>query len=149
MPITFPSSNTTRDITNQIRDAIGRDVTFYVTMESDCPTCTIDPVSNTSVDSFCPTCSGVGYLHTLSGYTVNAHVTWGKHDILNWQSAGQLFDGDCRIQVEYLPSTVSVLDMSPYVVVDGKKLSIKNKILRGVPSINRILIDLIESESEV
>lgn len=147
MPITFPTN--TREITNDIRTAIGRNVTFVVTMESDCPTCTIDPVTNTSTDSFCPTCSGYGYLHTTSGYTVNAHVTWGPADMLNWQSAGQLFDGDCRIQVEYIPATVTVLNLKPsYVLVDGKKMSIRKKILRGVPSINRILIDLIEQESE-
>ena len=147
MPITFPSN--TRDTVNAIRDAIGRNVTFVVTMESDCPTCVLDPVTNTSTDSFCPTCSGYGYIRTQSGYTVNAHITWGGADILNWQTAGQLFDGDCRIQVEHIPATVTVLNLKPsYVLVDGKKMSIRKKILRGVPSINRILIDLIEQDDE-
>ena len=147
MVITFPTN--TRDTINDIRDAIGRNVTFVYTIESDCPTCDLDPVSNTSVDSFCPTCSGIGYLYTLSGYTVKAHITWGQADINNWQSAGQLFDGDCRIQVEYLPETITVLNLNPYVEVDGKKMSIKKKILRGVPNLNRILLDLNEQESEV
>jgi hypothetical protein len=146
MTIPFPLN--TRDTINEIRDMIGREVTFVMTLESDCPTCELDPVSNTSVDSFCPTCSGIGYIYTLSGYTVMAHITWGQADINNWQSAGQLFDGDCRIQVDLIPENITVLNLNPYVEVDGKKMSIKKKILRGVPSLNRILLDLKEQESE-
>ncbi len=148
MPITFPSD--TKDTIDAIRNAIGREITFYVVMKEDCPTCTLDPITNTSTDSFCPTCSGYGYIRTTSGYSVTAHITWGHSDVLNWQSAGQMYDGDCRVQVEYIPETVAVLNLKPeYVVVDNKRMSIKKKILRGVPSINRILLDLIEQTDEV
>lgn len=146
MSITFPTNTTA--ITNAIRNAIGRNVTFITKTEELCPTCDLDPVSNTSTDSFCPTCSGVGYIYTISGYTVKAHVTWAGDSILNWQSAGQLFDGDCRIQVEYIPDTVTVVGICDYIVVDSKRLTIKKKILRGVPEINRILLDLKEQEDE-
>jgi hypothetical protein len=146
MIISFPSN--TNDIINEIRNAIGRGVTFISKVESDCPTCEVDPVSNTSTDSFCPTCSGVGYLYTTSGYTVIAHITWGQADIINWQSVGQLFDGDCRIQVEYLPETIEAINSCSYVIVDDKKMSIDKKILRGVQTINRILLDLREQERE-
>jgi len=146
MIITFPSD--TNDTINAIRNAIGRNVMFVSKVESDCPTCTIDPVSNTSTNSFCPTCSGIGYIYTISGYIVIAHITWGQADVLNWQSVGQLFDGDCRIQVEYLPETITAINACSYVVVDGKKMSIKKKILRGVQTINRILLDLREQERE-
>jgi hypothetical protein len=146
MIITFPSN--TEDIIDEIRNVIGREITFFTKIESGCPTCTIDPVSNTSTDSFCPTCSGVGYIYTISGYTVVAHITWGGSDNMNWQSAGQLFDGDCRVQVKYIPETVTVVNTCNYVVVDGKKLTVENKILRGVPEINRILVNLKEQERE-
>jgi hypothetical protein len=80
---------------------------------------------------------------------VTAHITWGKSDILNWQSAGQLFDGDCRLQVEYIPETITVLNLNPYVEVDGKKMKILNKIPRGVPTLNRILLGLEESDKTI
>jgi len=147
--MTIEFSTDCRSVINSIRETIGRPVTFYVTTETLCSGCTLDPVSNTSTNSLCPICSGYGYERTISGYTVTAHITWGKSDILNWQSAGQLFDGDCRLQVEYIPETITVLNLNPYVEVDGKKMKILNKIPRGVPTLNRILLGLEESDKTI
>lgn len=145
MVITFP--NDTKDTIDEIRNAIGRNVIIQTIASSTaCPDCSLDPITNTSTDSFCLTCSGVYWIPIYSGYSVLAHITWGQSEILNWQSAGQLFDGDCRIQVEYSDSNVTVLDNAEYITVDGRDFEIKSKIYRGVPELNRIIVDLKERE---
>ena len=144
--ITYPTNN--RDVINNIREAIGRDITFITKIETDCPSCDINPVSNTSTNPYCPICSGIGYLYTLSGYTVGAHITWGKADITSWQSVGSTINGDCLVQVESLPETLNAINNSDYVVVEDKRLTIRKRIPRGTPTINRYLLDLVEQSDD-
>jgi len=142
--ITFPSN--TKDIIDKIRVAIGRDVQFYAEVKDTCSGCTLDPITDTSVDSFCQVCDGIGYVITYSGTTISGHVTWGKADQLGWATGGQYLEGDCRVQIEYTGSNITVVDDSKYVTVDGKRMSVRKKILRGAQDLNRILIDLDEEE---
>ena len=145
--ITFPSN--TSEIISEIRKAVGRDVTFVtVPSSSPCPICSLDPITNTSTDSFCYYCSGDFWVPIYSSYVTIAHILWRPFDFVSWQRAGQLFDGDCRLQLEYTPENITVLDITSYVVVDDKRLEIKRKEFRGVPEINRVILDLIESEKE-
>jgi len=144
--ITFPD---TRDTINSIRDAIGRDVTFISSTVSGCSVCTLDPFTDTATDSFCPTCSGLYWIPTYSGTDILAHITWGSADINNWYTAGWQFDGDVRIQIELTVANLAAVDNCDWVEVDGKKVEIKKRILRGVPGLNRILLDCIELEREV
>jgi len=145
MTITFPSD--TKDVIDSIRSAIGREVTFYTYTLSGCSVCSLDPITNTSVDSFCTTCSGSYWIKTLVGTNVNAHITWGNSEQLNWVSAGQFINGDCRVQIEYTNTNLTLVNQSDYVEVDGRKFSINDRIYRGVPEINRILLDLKENET--
>lgn len=133
-------------VVDNIRGTIGRAVTFYVPTYSGCSVCSLDPVTNTSTDSLCPTCSGLYWIPTYSGTTVSGHITWGNADLLDWRTGGQLFDGDCRVQIKYTPTIAGVVNSTEYLTVDAKKLEIKSKILRGVPAINRIILDCIEKE---
>jgi hypothetical protein len=145
MVITFPSN--TKEIIDDIRGAIGRNVTFYIVASSTaCSVCSLDPVTNTSTDSFCPVCSGVYWIETLSGVTTSGHITWGKADKTNWVTGGQFFEGDCRLQIEYTDSLVSTVDSAKYVIVDDKKLTVRAKELRGVPTLNRVVLTLEEEE---
>jgi hypothetical protein len=144
MPIMWPTG--TKDVIDEIREAVGRGVTFIIRHEEDCPVCSIDPVTGNSTNPFCATCSGLGYIPTYSGYNLTAHITWGQADIMSWISAGQYVEGDCRIQIEYTPEHVTVVDTAHRVIVDGKYLKVKKRILRGVDSINRIILDLEEEE---
>jgi hypothetical protein len=145
MTIVWPDD--TKEVIDAIRGAIGRDVEFFVTEASiACPTCSLDPVTNHSTDSFCPTCSGIYWIPVVSGYTVSGHVTWGNVDELSWPSGGYQFDGDVRVQIEYTVANLDIVDRAEYAHVDGKVMEIKSFILRGVQSINRILIDMIEKE---
>ena len=147
MTIIWPSN--TSNIIDSIRRTIGRETTWYtVATETLCPTCAIDPVTNTSLDSFCPTCSGEGYLYTYSGTTITGHVTWAFSEHLGWTAGGQLYEGDCRVQIKNTPRNVTIVENTKWVDVDGKDMQIVKKILRGVPIINRILVDLIERNKE-
>jgi hypothetical protein len=142
MLITFPSD--TKQVIDAIRAAIGRPVDFYQEIRTPCSACTIDPVTDTSTNSFCLVCSGEGYIVTYSGTTISGHITQGPIDGLQWATGGQYYDGDCRVQVEYTPGNITVIDNASYIMVDGKKFDIRKKILRGVKEINRFIIDTIE-----
>lgn len=133
-------------IIDDIRGLVGRDVDFYVPTLSGCSVCVLDPVTNTSTDSLCSGCGGDYWIKTYVITTVTGHITWGGMDALNWQTGGQLFDGDCRIQIKLKNDTLDMLDNSDFVIADNRTLEIKSKILRGVPTLNRVLVDCIEKE---
>jgi len=146
MTISFPDD--TENTIDAIRNAIGRYVTFVTVSATACTAsgCGLDPVTNTSTNSFCTTCSGLYWIPNLSTYVVKAHVTWGNADQLNWVTGGQFFEGDCRIQVKYTPELLAEIERTDHVLVDNKKFEMQSKIYRGVPEINRVLIDLVEME---
>jgi hypothetical protein len=144
MTITFPAG--TKNIIDQIRLAIGREVDFYTETSVPCSGCGIDPVTKTSINPFCNICGGTGYIYNFIITTISAHITWGGLDTLNWQSGGQIFEGDAGIQIEYTNDNLITVNGCKYVLVDGKKMTIRRKILRGVQPINRILLDLEEEE---
>lgn len=143
MAITWPSNTT--DIIDQIRGAIGRNVTFIVEGEKElCPRCDIDPITNLSIDSLCPVCSGAGYITIYDGVTLSGHVTWNFSELVQWHTGGQIQSGDCRVQIKYTVSNAETVNNSKWVLVDGREMLITKITLRGVQGINRILVDLIE-----
>ena len=147
MTIYWPTD--TKAIIDDIREAIGSEVTFYTVTISGCSNCALDPISNESTNSFCPTCSGLYWIPVYSGVDILAHITWGQSDEMNWHSGGQIFDGDCRIQIEYTDANVTIVDTTDYVKVDGRKMDIRKTTPRGVKEINRLLLDLVERDKQV
>jgi hypothetical protein len=141
MIITFPD---TTDTVDAIRNAIGRPVTFYTEHRVDCSGCSIDPITNTSTNSFCPVCSGVGYIVSYSGVVISGHITHAPSEQMQWVTGGQLVDGDCRVQIKYAPETVTFLGTVSHAEIDGSTFDVRKWMLRGVPSVNRILIDFIQ-----
>ena len=147
MAITFPSN--TKQIIDAIRTAIGRDIIAEVITVSGCSVCSLDPVTNTSVDSFCPVCSGLYWIETISGATILAHVNQKPLDNLQWVTGGKYFEGDATVQVEYNAVNLDLIERSKYFIVDGKRFE-KDKIeLRGVPNVNRIILILKERDNEI
>jgi hypothetical protein len=140
------------DVVDSIRDAIGRDTTWYVVASSiACPTCIADgdlydPVTQTSTDSFCPTCSGSYYIPVYSGTVINGHITWAYSEQLSWPTGSKQFEGDVRIQIKYTEANINTVNIAKWVEVDGRQMEIKKKSLRGVKNINRILVDLLEKD---
>jgi hypothetical protein len=140
MIITFPE---TREVIDAIRSGIGREVIFYEQHKTTCSACSIDPITDTSTNSFCIVCSGEGYIYTMSGTTMLAHITHAQDEVLNWQTGGKLVDGDCRIQINYTLANLNLVKNTNYVWVDNENYDVRKIILRGVKELNRILVDLI------
>jgi hypothetical protein len=142
MEIQFPDNST--EIIDQIREEIGRPATFFIKESVDCPNCILDPVTNTSTNSFCPVCSGIGYLVAYSGVVISGHITHAPGEIQQWSSGGYVFDGDAKLQIKYTLTNREIVARTSYVLIDEQAYTIKKKTLRGVREINRIILDLLE-----
>lgn len=147
MSITWPSNTTT--VIDDIRDAIGRDITIYQTTSGlPCPAsgCGLDPVTDLSINSFCPTCSGFYWINTVSGLTMTAHVRLRNVDTPIWTVGGFLLEGDAQFQIKYTVANIAAVDGMEYVIIDDKTFVKKDISLRGVPTVNRIVVALEEKE---
>ena len=146
MVITFPSN--TKQIIDEIRGVIGREIVFHVVASATaCTSCDLDPVTNESTNSFCTECLGVYWIPTYSGVVISGHVAWGKSDQMRWEAGGQWFEGSCGAQVELTGDNLQTVNDTIYVTIDDKEMEIRKTMMRGVPELNRILIDLIEKEA--
>lgn len=147
MSIIWPSNTTT--VIDDIRDAIGREITIYRTVSGIVCTasgCGLDPVTNLSIDSLCPTCSGYYYINTVSGLTVTAYVRLKNLDTPIWTVGGFIVEGDAQFQIKYTTANIEAVDNMEYVVMDGKTFVKKDISLRGVPTVNRVVVALEEKE---
>ena len=143
--IVFPSN--THEIINKIRDAISRPIIFViVTSSTICPVCSLDPITGDSDNSFCEICGGEYYIPVYDEIVVSAHINWGQVDDHNWMSGGMIYDGSMNAQIELTDANNILADTAVCVLIDDKEFEIKRKMLRGVKSLNRILLSLIESE---
>ncbi len=142
MPITWPSN--TKDIIDEIRDAIGRNITFNLVTVSGCSTCTFDPVNNASTDSFCPTCSGYWYITTTSGVEVLAHVRWSPFDDQNFQPGGIVYEGDCIATIAYDAYNAYLVSTAKDIFVNSRTMVIDKYTTKGVAAQNRIRLFLKE-----
>lgn len=125
----------------------GRPVTFnVVATQSGCFACSLDPISDTSVDSYCPVCSGVYWFKIYSGWDVTAHVTWGRSEDRDWQTGGMVDNGECSVKFMHTPEAESIVQNAEYVVVDERTMNVQKVILRGIPQVNRIIVNLKEKE---
>jgi hypothetical protein len=144
MIISYPSN--TRSVIESIISAIGRNVTFYTATVSGCTAsgCGLDPVTDTSINSFCLNCSGLYWIPIYSGYDIKAHVTWKFSEETAFNTGGMTFLGDGIVKVMYSGPYMEVINNTEYMAVDGKQVDIQRVTLLGVPSINRIVIDFKE-----
>ena len=125
----------------------GRQVTFYVVeSQSECPICNLDPITQTSTDSFCPVCSGEYWINHYSGWDVTAHVTWGTSENRDWRTGGMIDNGEVSVKFMYSGIYEELVHSSQYVVVDDREMDIKRILLRGIPEVNRIIVVLKEKE---
>jgi len=66
---------------------------------------------------------------------------------MRWEAGGQWFEGSCGAQVELTEDNLQTVNDTIYVTIDDKEMEIRKTMMRGVPELNRILIDLIEKEA--
>lgn len=144
MKITFPTN--TKDTIHDMIETIGRNITFYTISAYPCSGCTLDPVTNTSTNSFCTSCSGEYWIEAYSGYTVKAHITWKYADLKQWETGGWNFLGDGIVKVVISGPIIDIIDSASYIEVDGKYVNIEKITLLGVPELNRVIIDFKERE---
>jgi hypothetical protein len=138
----FPSTVALKD---EIREKIQRAITINVKVEgTPCPVCELDPITNTSSDSFCTTCSGVYWLNTTSGYSTYGHVRWMGADRPLYTEGGVIDDGDCIVTIKYTSTVLTYVQNSESFIIDGRDLYLEKYILRGVPNVDRIRIILKE-----
>jgi hypothetical protein len=144
MPIiTFVDTKPTVDA---IRHAIGRDIEIVTLLATGCSICSLDPVHNSSIDSYCSGCGGYYWITTPSGVTVSGHVRWAPFDDVTPQTGGIVYLGDCVVTIEFTPANLSLISSADYVVVDNKKMVLDKYVLRGHKAINRIRLMLKEME---
>lgn len=148
MTITWPES-TVRDTIDEIREAIGRPVTFQVKHQGTaCPDCELDPITGQSLDPFCGTCNGNYWINTISGYVISGHVKWRNAEFPRMYPGGVIPEGDCTVTIEYSEINEEYIGRSKNVIVDSKVMQVKNYSLRGVPNPNRIRITFVEEGNE-
>lgn len=146
MQISFPSG--TREVIENIINAIGRDVGFVTSTLSGCYNCDIDPVTNTSIDSFCGVCSGEYWIPTYSTNNITAHVTWKFADNNDWKTGGYVWNGDGIVKIMYSGPYMDIVNDTDFMIVDDKIVDIEKVTLLGVPSVNRIILDFKERHKE-
>jgi hypothetical protein len=135
-------------VKDSIRESIQRAITVNVKVAgTPCPTCDLDPITNTSLDSFCETCSGVYWLNTTSGWLVSGHVRWMGADQPYYTPGGVIDTGDCLVTIKYTVSGLAHVQNSDSFIVDGRDMYLKKYILRGVPTVDRIRI-ILKEDSE-
>lgn len=145
--IVFPSD--TKDIIDAIRDTIGREIEIhYTTSGAVCTTCDIDSVTGRSMNPFCPTCDGRGYLEVPLVYSAQAHVRWTNVGDKYKSPAGEIDTGNCVVTVEYVDGLPIIIDSSDYFLVDDVRLYFMEYDLRGVQEINRIVVNLQQDPRE-
>lgn len=152
MDIVFPEG--TFATINKIRNIVGRGVTFTtIAGQITCPSgCTLDPVTNTSVDSFCSGCDGKYWVTTYSGYLVSGHVRWTDADRDVYSEGGKVPEGDCRVTIAYSSTNLGYVEDAYTVTVDDKVMYVDKFRLKGIRGPNeehepsRIMVQLLEEE---
>jgi hypothetical protein len=109
-----------------------------------CSICSLDPVTNLSVDPWCPVCSGTYWTNIVSGVLVSGHVLWGTAESPVMQMGGLLPEGDCKVTILFTDENETFVKLAENFIVDGKVMSLKSYRLRGVPTPNRIAIFMTE-----
>jgi hypothetical protein len=148
-PTVITWANNTTEIIDAIRDTIGREITIYVSVSGTaCPAsgCFLDPITNLSTNPFCPVCSGFHWINTISGYPIGAHIHYGLVDLPVWTPGGYIVEGDTVVQIKYTIANVNAVEHAKSYLVDGKSYIQSKVSYRGVPNLNRILVNLEETD---
>ena len=146
MQLTWPSNQQRDNFLLATLETTGRNVDLvYVESLSGCSACTLDPITNTSTNSFCVVCSGNYWIEHTMVSGVLSHITWKYLDKLDWVPGGQFLNGDCQIKFPiFLSGIETVVDNLKSAIVDGRDMEPVKVDKRGSPEINRILITLQE-----
>lgn len=133
---------------DEVREAIGRNVTFYTSTNAVCPLCAasgyLDPLSGQSYYYQCPTCTGSGYTETVEATIVLARVHWNNDELRTATPGGKYYVGEATlgIDIPYLSLAERTQNEAGKVVVDGHDMQISKILPVGAPIINRYRVVL-------
>lgn len=137
-----------KSIIDDVRENIGRDVTFYTVSLSACPLCVTnnlyDAKSDASFNALCPICKGTYWLEQAVGTDVLARVHWVNDEAITATPGGKYYIGEAQltIDIEHLELAEKCQSESGKVVVDKHDMQITKIIPMGAPDINRYRIIL-------
>lgn len=149
MRLPWPTDDFRHNFEHATVEAVGRPVDFvYISGVRPCTTCILDPVTDTSTDSFCPECSGYYWIDQLGEVTISGKVTWKYSEDLKWYPGGKQFEGDCQVKVQLSGAILDIMDNITYIVVDGRVMKVNKVDTRGAPTPTRIIYILQEQEKD-
>lgn len=129
---------------DNVREQIGRNVTFYTLKKELCEDCVAsgyyDPLTDTSWNFVCPLCLGTGWSSSVETTVVLARIHWAGDERIQMSPGGKYYVGDCHLGIdpEYHSLAQRAMKDSGKVEVDGRDMQIKSINPMGAPSINRI-----------
>lgn len=134
---------------DEVREAIGRTVTFNTLTMTPCVLCVASGYYDSFTDSTlyftCPVCDGQYYMPTTTGTAVLARIHWTNDEQITATPGGKHFLGQCyiHIQPEYLELAEATQTDKGTVTVDGHTMSITKILPMGAPTINRYRLILV------
>lgn len=128
-----------RDTRNVIR-SLGRPIMVQLSAKTACPTCGgVDQTTGFPKNPLCPSCGGTGFKESETPVQIQAVVSWGKTNDLQYTQAGRLDVGNCRIEAE--PMWRSYFEEGMELVVDGVRVNVVNIVASGFGTISRIIVE--------
>ena len=148
MPINVISSEAIKAIIDNVREEIGRNVTFYTENLTACSLCVAsgyyDPIGDTTFYTVCPICDGAYWINSALATDVLARVHWVNDEAITATPGGKYYIGEATLTVDpsYLDLAEACQRESGKVVVDSHDMQITKIIPMGAPTINRYRIIL-------
>ena len=143
MPIVPIDKDSIKSIIDNVREEIGRDVTFFTAGLSACPLCVAsgyyDPIGDTTYYTVCPICNGSYWINTAIATDVLARVHWVNDEAVTATPGGKYYLGEATLTVDpsYLTLAEACERETGKILVDGHSMAITKIIPMGAPQINR------------
>jgi hypothetical protein len=133
---------------DEVRNDIGRDVTFYTESLAACYLCAAsgyyDTLGDISFYTTCPVCAGVYWLNSPLAHEILARVHWVNDEAITATPGGKYFLGEASLHIEpkYLSIAEDCQKATGKVNVDGHDMQISKIVPLGAPTINRYRVIL-------
>jgi hypothetical protein len=114
---------------------------YYPRVQTACPACGFDELSQSSLDPDCPTCGGTGRVTQWSTYTSYPRIAWPKLTDFIVGLAGGIEVGDVLLYIGLEEKTLYEQHTHQgYVMLDGERYVIKNMQPAGVGQTHELVV---------
>ena len=148
MSIVGPNEAFLRAQIDAVRNAIGRNVTFYIPSGVPCSLCSasgyLDTYNGISYYTTCPICAGSYYINSAQAHIILARVRFTNDEAIVATPGGKYFTGDATVTIapEYLNIAQQTQVEGGEVLVDNHKMEIVKIIPLGTIQTNRLRVVL-------